>query len=406
MTEPSSAPVESDLTRWEQGFERVVTWAPYVTLAIGLTLGLLGTPESGRRLLMVGLAAAAALWTFLVFTRSGAWQAKVVRLRLYFVGFLVLGAALMLVSGAFFVYLITGFIHAFALKPVALAFVGVGLTSVLINRGIVASNPTSDDWWTYGIIVAIQSTVVGFGVIGGEKIAALSEQRARSLRELETALKENEDLHAQVVAQAREAAVVDERQRMAREIHDTIAQGLIGVITQLEAARNEEGEVRQRIDHATKLARESLAEARRSVQALVPAQLEGRSLPDALGNVAERWALLNDIPTVVTTTGAVVTLRPELEVALLRVVQEALSNIAKHAKASRVGVTLSYLGDVVNIDVRDDGVGITSNGDGRGFGLTSMRQRVAALSGRLEIESGLDEGTAISVSLPVGGSNA
>jgi signal transduction histidine kinase len=313
----------------------------------------------------------------------------------------------MLLSGAFFVYLITGFIHAFALKPVPLGFAGVGLTSLLINRGIVSSNPTSDDWWTYWIIVVIQTTVVGFGVIGGEKLGALSEQRARSLRDLEAALRDNAELQEQLVVQARDTAVVEERQRMAREIHDTIAQGLIGVITQLEAAKNNETEITQRLDHAIKLARESLAEARRSVQALVPVQLEGRSLPDALEHVTERWSLLNDVPTVVTTTGEVIPLRPEVEVAVLRVVQEALSNVAKHARASRVGVTLSYMGDLVSIDVRDDGVGMSPNGHDQGFGLTSMRQRVEALSGNLEIESAPSEGTAVSVSLPVapGGAN-
>ena len=99
--------------------------------------------------------------------------------------------------------------------------------------------------------------------------------------ELEAALEENAGLHAQLVAQAREAGVTDERQRIAGEIHDTIAQGLTGVITQLEAAnqvKSDPAELQRRLDNATSLARESLAEARRSMRAILPAPLEGRQL--------------------------------------------------------------------------------------------------------------------------------
>ncbi len=85
----------------------------------------------------------------------------------------------------------------------------------------------------------------------------------------------------------------------------------------------------------------------------------------------------------------------------MRVVQEALANVAKHAAATRVGVTLSYMGDMVTVDVRDDGVGLGAGGDGTGgFGMTAMRQRVEALSGELQFESGQEGGTAVSASLP------
>ena len=86
---------------------------------------------------------------------------------------------------------------------------------------------------------------------------------------------------------------------------------------------------------------------------------------------------------------------------MLRVVQEALANVAKHAAATRVGVTLSYMGDVVSVDVRDDGVGLGGDGyPSGGFGTTAMRQRVEALSGTLQFESGQGGGTAVSASLP------
>jgi signal transduction histidine kinase len=188
-------------------------------------------------------------------------------------------------------------------------------------------------------------------------------------------------LHAQLLSQAREAGVLEERQRMAREIHDTLAQGLIGIITQLEAVQQSApGAARERrIDNAAKLARGSLSEARRSVQAMRPEALAAN---------------------------------PRLP--------EALANVAKHAAAARVGITLSYMADVVTLDVRDDGVGFRPPGDlaappgvedgdragdgdgGRsgGFGLTAMRQRVQRVAGTLAVESEPGIGTAVSASVP------
>ena len=255
----------------------------------------------------------------------------------------------------------------------------------------------------------IQTVAIGFGGVGGEKIAELSEQRRRSLIELEAALEENAGLHAQLVAQAREAGITDERRRISGEIHDTIAQGLTGVITQLEAAnqvKSDPAELQRRLDNATSLARQSLAEARRSMRAILPAPLEGRHLPEALADEAARWSSLNRVTTEVNTTGETQGLHPEVEVTMLRVAQEALANVAKHANATRVGVTLSYMGDIVTIDVRDNGTGFVpgsgSNGAGSdaGFGLTAMRQRVERLAGTLEIESEPGGGTAVCATLP------
>jgi signal transduction histidine kinase len=121
-----------------------------------------------------------------------------------------------------------------------------------------------------------------------------------------------------------------------------------------------------------------------------------------------RWSATSGVAGEVETTGAARALHPEVEVTLLRVAQEALANVAKHASASRAGVTLSYMEDVVSLDVRDDGIGFDPPGgsapDGHpadgGFGLISMRQRVSRLAGQLEIESEPGEGTAVSASLP------
>ena len=117
------------------------------------------------------------------------------------------------------------------------------------------------------------------------------------------------------------------------------------------------------------------------------------------------WSEINGIPVDVTVTGDVIALHPEIEVALLRTAQEALANVARHAGASRAGLTLSFMGDVVTLDVRDDGVGFSiagrsAAGDGSGFGLTGMRQRVARVAGSLAIESEPGGGTAVSARVP------
>jgi signal transduction histidine kinase len=201
--------------------------------------------------------------------------------------------------------------------------------------------------------------------------------------------------------------VLDERQRMAAEIHDTIAQGLTGVVTQLEAAEqaSDRPEDWQRhVRNAIGLARDSLSEARRSVEGSRPERLETARLPDALADVAREWSELNGVPVEVVTTGDIQPLHAEVEVALLRTAQEALANVAKHANASHAWLTLSYMGDVVTLDVRDDGIGFTvpaKTDDVRGgFGLSAMRQRVNRVAGTLAIESEPGAGTAVSARVP------
>ena len=154
--------------------------------------------------------------------------------------------------------------------------------------------------------------------------------------------------------------MLDERQRMAREIHDTIAQGLAGIITQLEAAGQaaaSEPQWRRHHDNAMSLARESLAEARRSVRAVRPEQLAQARLPEAMAGSANAGRTSTAVPVELTTTGTVRPMHPEVEVTLLRTAQEALANVGKHAGRDRVGLTLSYMEDLITLDVRDDGVG-------------------------------------------------
>ncbi|WP_205650368.1 sensor histidine kinase [Actinoplanes solisilvae] len=193
---------------------------------------------------------------------------------------------------------------------------------------------------------------------------------------------------------------------MAREIHDTLAQGLAGILTQLQAAQQSPPQRDRHVSNAVSLARESLVEARRTVDAVEPSLLAEARLPEAIGEVARRWSSVYGVTAVLTTTGDARPMHAEVEVTLLRVAQEALANVAKHASAGRVGLTLSYMEDLVTLDVRDDGVGFdpsrrrTAGFGSGGFGLVGMRQRVQRVAGRLAIESEPGAGTAISVAVP------
>ncbi|NRQ31014.1 sensor histidine kinase [Nonomuraea sp. NN258] len=203
--------------------------------------------------------------------------------------------------------------------------------------------------------------------------------------------------------QARTVGTLEERARLAREIHDTLAQGFSGIITQLEAAEQAGAEpeaVRARIAVAKRLARESLNEARRSVEALRPEPLEHAELPEALSAVAERWSDGIGVPVSVAVDGEPRRLPREVETTVLRAAQEALANVAKHAKAGRAALTLSYMDDQVTLDVLDDGAGFDPGAAAGGYGLVAMRERAERSGGTVIVESTPGEGTALCLSIP------
>ncbi len=394
---------------WERFGDAMVGWCGYVLLVPPTVFAVVGgNGDPAWLATTLAIVAAAAAWIYAMFTRlPEPRHAHRLRMGIFFVGLLVLASILMLRSPIFFIFLISGFFYASILRPLPLAFLGVFATSFLINTLIAGFPQTAESWTFYLAIIVIQTLVIGAGSIVGEKVTEQNEERRQALAKLEAALVENAGLHAQLLTQAREAGILDERARMAREIHDTIAQGLIGIVTQLEAAdaaHDRPTDRERHLENAERLARESLTEARRSVEASMPSALESGTLPDALADVARDWSELNGIPAEVTVTGNVIALHPEIEVALLRIAQEALANVARHAGATRAGLTLSFIGDVVTLDVRDDGVGFTvpeSDAAGpAGFGLSGMRQRVARVAGSLAIESEPGGGTALSARVP------
>jgi signal transduction histidine kinase len=393
----------ADLERWYALLQVVVPWfllVPSVAISQA-TPGQTGLDRVGT--LALALVAAAWLYGWHTRVRRQDWQ-RVLPGVVYFAGLLVLSAALMARDMIFALFAITGFFHAYQLKPWPLGVAGVLGTSVVLNTTTMGvPKATAGSLGAYLGVITVQTAAIGAGIVFAEKAGDQQRSRDEMVARLEAALEENAGLHAQLLTQAREAGVLDERQRMAREIHDTLAQGLAGIITQVQAAQrvwSEPARARPHVDRALALAKEKLAEARRSVQALQPRELEEARLPDAVAELARRWSGETGIRPHVEVTGEPVPLSPAIEVALFRVAQEALTNVAKHSGAARVGVTLSYLGDVVLLDVRDDGAGMRDD-DGRGFGLNSMRQRIRGVGGAVTVESAPGEGTTISASVRV-----
>ena len=207
-------------------------------------------------------------------------------------------------------------------------------------------------------------------------------------------------------AQNRESLLLAERNRVAREIHDTLAQGFTGVIAQLEAAK---GAISQRkkvrasdhLDRAGELAREGLREARRSVQALRPQVLEEKPLAAALNDLIERMTTGMTMQAKLTFRGEPRNLSAEWETNLLRIGQEVLTNALRHAQASEFDVLLIFGSREIRLNLRDNGRGFDLTRRHEGLGLRGMRERVRDMGGQFSIESSKGEGTAISVVLPL-----
>ena len=206
--------------------------------------------------------------------------------------------------------------------------------------------------------------------------------------------------------QARDSAVIAERNRMARDIHDTLAQGFTGVIVQLEAAqdanlRGLSKEADEHIRRAADMARESLKEARRSVQALRPIALEETDLCEALDTMFTKMTAGTKLRAEFLQQGNARPLPSEWEDHILQIGREALTNVLRHANASHFRAQIAFVADAVHLDFRDDGRGFTPGARGDGLGLRGMRERVERMAGRLVVHSAPGAGAALSVTLPL-----
>ncbi|MFH8614970.1 sensor histidine kinase [Streptomyces sp. NPDC017979] len=409
---------ESDLDR---RWAAVLRWHPYWLLATGTLLSAARpelTPTAGERVATGALVVAAVVlqlwWGRVRRTRPAPGTASAG----YFALRWALSAVLTWLNPFFAFYAATGYIDNNELiSDRRWRKVGAFASSLPLAAAQAGGLPFehAQQWALFGGLLLVNNallTMIGYFVQHEEERSAA---RAATITELERtntalhqALDENAALQAQLLLQAREAGVVEERRRLAAEIHDTIAQGMAGIITQLQVVSNtpDPATAHEHVDRAAALARHSLGEARRSVHNLAPVDLAHDTLPQALRKSVAKWSEQADVRAEFTVAGEALELHGELSATLLRIAQEALTNAAKHAAASRVGVTLSYMDGEVTLDVRDDGRGFDPlrapkrTGTG-GFGLAGMRSRAERVAGSLTVESEPGHGTAVSARLPL-----
>jgi signal transduction histidine kinase len=383
---------------------RLARWLPLVLLVIGWTAGALASSAIGLGpswlgsavvlgVLALVLRAGGELMAERIPTGSPVWT---VAWGLHAVVVL----ALVVINPLFCIYAYVGYIDAERFLGDRVAVGAVVVTAVICafgqtgGIGGVRSAP-----WLFGILLFV-NVLIAMGMM------RLAMERERHLQEREAAAetlatmhRENLALQESLMARAREHGIAAERERLSREIHDTVAQGLVAVITQLESVPETTDEAtRSRIERAEQAARTSLAEARRAVRALASPLLDDRDLPAAMTELVDSWSRTNEISaTFHLDGGSGECLHGDV---LIRVTQEALSNVARHAAARRVAVTLTRHADEVRVDIRDDGRGFDQERVRRGHGLASMTERMRAVGGTLDVETAPGAGCIVSAAAP------
>ncbi|OXM50769.1 sensor histidine kinase [Amycolatopsis alba] len=233
-------------------------------------------------------------------------------------------------------------------------------------------------------------------------------QLERDRKELVEAVKALLDARVDLAQSQRLAGMVQERERLAREIHDALAQGLSSMRMLLQAAQRswdtDPELAKGYVNRAAEAAGDNLAEARRFVKGLGSPRLEATDLGETLRELAEQVMFATTHPVRFEISGDPYPLESEVEAGLLRVAQGALANVSEHSRATKAAVTLTYLADKVLLDIRDDGVGFdpaSQRTSGlRGNGLRMISERLAELDGEMVVESAPGEGTALAVAVP------
>jgi signal transduction histidine kinase len=407
--------------RWEQ----LHVWGPYGLLGLSVVLAVAATGLHNRSVkwylgwTLVGAAVVLQLWWHGTRSRrAGRGRIPSRAGTAYYVVRWAIAFVLTWLNPFFAFYAASGYMDADELIPgIWRQRLGLLASAVIVAGAQTGGLPFESgvQWILFPVLLVANSGLQMVVAHLQQQETQRSHERTETITELETtnaalqqALDENAALHAQLLVQAREAGVADERRRLAAEIHDTIAQGLTGIIAQLQVVANapDLAVARTHLERASALARHSLGEARRSVHNLTPVALEDDGLPEALKKTVAEWGERTGVRAEFTVTGTAEQLHEEVAATLLRIVQEALSNAARHARAARVGVTLSFLGDEVILDIRDDGTGfaplaLPARSRTGGFGLDGMRARAERIAGTLTVESEPGHGTALSARVPL-----
>lgn len=281
----------------------------------------------------------------------------------------------------------------FALAPVAVQVGRTGdLATSLADKGPIA------------LAIVAFSALFGTWV---DRIIEQSRERAVLIQELTAARMELAEM-------SKRTGIAEERERLAGEIHDAIAQGLSSIVMLIQSSHSSldqmEGlstghgrsveQAQHQLELAARTARESLAEAGALVEALRPTALDADSLPEALRRLADGAAEASGVDVRFRVVGEPEALPVAVEVVLLRVGQEALANVRKHARATSSVVELAFTEDRVALRVTDDGEGFDTSREARGYGLVSMLRRLDQVGGERELRSAPGEGTTVRVEVP------
>lgn len=293
----------------------------------------------------------------------------------------------------------------FILSPqffLLLSLVPAAVGIVLVNAGGVVVR------WAIGDIAAgslvdvagITLLITVFSIFFGYRVAAVSRQSAERGRLIDR-LRQQQTEIAQLSEQQGAAA---ERERIAREMHDTLAQGFTSIVTLGHAVQGEldtdPAAARRHVELMTETAQENLQESRRIIAAMTPGRLNGSPLPEVLERVVARFAEESGVAAAFVVDGFARPAPPAVDVVALRLLQESLSNVRKHAAARTVDVELAYLPGAVRLRVTDDGRGFDRDAPRGGYGLDGMAARVREAGGRFAVASTPGAGTVITAELP------
>ncbi|KGN37975.1 sensor histidine kinase [Knoellia subterranea] len=284
----------------------------------------------------------------------------------------------------------------FSLRPALLA-TGLGLAAIFVSVVAPADNPAAE------VPGALVSVLISFTLS-----AALGMFIHRIIREAEERAGVIDELRAtreQLAVAERAQGVMDERSRLSREIHDTLAQGFTSVVALSRAAgsaldRGDLEAVRERLAMVEQTAVDNLAEARVIVAELTPGHLQSRTLVEALARLADTMTRETGIQVSSTVTGEPAPLGGNAEVVVLRAAQEGLSNVRRHSGAEAACLTLDYAPTQVSLEVTDDGSGFDPDAARDGFGLDGLRSRAAELGGAVTIAPAAPRGTRLRMELP------
>jgi len=391
---------------------------------VRLLAGTAGSPSPVAVIAGLGLSAALAL-VYLVGTilekrhatgagrfdptpYSGWWLAAV----------MILWLLLLLVSGDFAWVAFPLFFLQLHVLPRRLALPAIVVSTALLIGALWFHSRGAADGGLQLAMVLGPMFGAGFAVVTGVAYRALFLE-AENQRIVADDLRRT---RAELAKTQHDAGVLTERERLAREIHDTLAQGFSSIVLMGRSAGKalEEGDVKaanERLRIVQETASANLAEARSFVRDLRPPALEESDLVDTLRRLCaktetEAAARGTTLRCRFELVGTPLDLPNTYQTTLLRAAQASLANVWAHARASAVVVTLSFLGSEVTLDVFDDGVGfepsavvVKARGDGTGVGLQSLRERLAALEGSLDIESAPGEGTVVALRVPLPAGN-